>query len=396
MILKFFTEKFWTHDIVKWGHQALKIWPQEAPRMVTHWSDFNWLFVERKFGRPARRWMMAVRDRMKYDDEHVILWNWLYYLTVTAVEPVTMMVRWRRSHRSWKATDKALWTMRNECDDRATAAVEYLEQLLYEVNAWDGADPLPAPQVKPFRDSFNKLQDMHRILSIEATYWQTIAVDYHRQVDQTAKDTIQRLHGGGLATRLEAIHLRIAEDCIEYLDLFADLDRRVLDRLGTVPQLVELLTTGNDGLRANFVALQQLLNPVLLSFGPDQFFYTYNQEDFSGVASGNALDMAQRIEKMARRQLRRLSGPARNVADGWLYLLNDGGSLRNAAPGSVEEGYNRTIDSVTDFIDGITAAQAQAVAAQHPAPPPQQVQEPVLETNQPRPGKILFWVMRSP
>lgn len=229
---------------------------------------------------------------------------------------------------------------------------------------------------------------MHRSLGIEAKYWQTLTVDYHKMADQTAKDIIQRVHGQGVALRLEAIHLDIVDHCVWFLDSFANLDQRVLDRLGTEPQLVELLTTGRDTLRASFVALRDLLNPVLLSFGDDRIFYSYNPRDFPGIASGNAMDMAQQMERMARRQLRSLSGPARNLADGWLYILNGAGNLVNAAPGSNAAGYNSILDAVADFINGITAAQAQVVAAQHPAPPPQQVQGVGLQTNQPRPSKF--------
>lgn len=390
MLLKFFTEQFWTHDMVKWGHQAMKIWPQDAPKMSTQWRDFSWWYVQQQFGRPATRWMMAVQKRVEHDDDHRVLWEWLFQLTVTAVEPALMLYRWADFQPTWKATDKALWAMRNECGDRADAAVAYLRRLLDEVNAWDGANPLPVPEVKPFWDCFSKMQDMHRILSTEASFWQVLTVEYHRQPSQDARDTIQQLHGEAVVKRLEAIHLDIIDNCVQFLDTFANVDQKVLERLGQVPQLVELLTTGKDTLRANLVAIRQLLNPVVLSFGQDRVFYQYKREDFPGITSGNAMDMAKRIERMARRQLNKLSGPIRNVADGWLYLLTGGANLRNATPGSLEERYNTSLDSVTNFIDGLTAAQEQAAAAQHPDPAPQQVQQAVLQTNQPQPSKFQF------
>ncbi|ROW04465.1 hypothetical protein VMCG_04940 [Cytospora schulzeri] len=389
MLLKFFSEHFWTHDMVKWGHQAMKIWPQDAPRMLTNWNDFSWALVEKKFGRPARRWMREARTRTLHDDEYRLLWDWLYYLTVTSVEPMTMLIRWRRNQRSWIGTDKTLWEARDDCSSKAAAAQTYLRQLLDEILAWDGVSPLQAPQIGTIRGCMSAMQNIYRILSIEVTYYQTLTVDFHRQSDQNLKNTVQQLLGESVYTRLSQIHMRIATDCIQFLDSLSNLDARVLDRLATIPQLLELLTTSRESLRANFVAVAQLLLPVLRTFGPDRVLYVYNRADFPGVASGNAMDLAKRIQKMALRQLRRLAGPARNVADGWLYLLHEGDKLRNAAQGSEEEVYNNAMDSVADFIGQVTAAQEQSVAAQYPAQPPQQVQEPVLQANQARADETL-------
>ncbi|KUI57499.1 hypothetical protein VP1G_04774 [Cytospora mali] len=390
MILKFFSEKFWTHDLVKWGHQAMKIWPKEAPRMSTNWGDFKWWYVEKKFGRPVKRWMKVVRIRMQYDDDHEILWKWLMYLTMTAVEPIMLMNRWLQHRRSWKSTDKALWIARNDCSDRAATAQEYLQKLLDEANAFGEDSRLPATRAEPFRECLNGMQDMHRYLTVQATFYQVLTVEFHKISDQTVKDAIQRLFGEHVHTRLSAIHMAIADEMIKFLDGWASIDQRVLNRMAAVPQLVELVTTGRNSLRENLVAIRQLFVPVLRTFGPDRVGYVFNRDDFLGVASGSALDLAKRVERMAKRQLLKMSGPQRTVAESWLALLNDADSFRDAVPGSVEDETNQNLDWIADFIDGVTTTQEQVVANQHPVQTqPQPVQEPVLQTNQPLPDETM-------
>lgn len=390
MIFKFFSESFWHHDMIKWGHQAMKIWPREVPRMSAKWDDFQWSYVERKFGRPVRRWMEAVYDRTWDDDEHGLVWRWLYFQTVSAVEPVVLLIRWRKHHSTWKATDKVLWTKRNDCSNRAADALAYLQQLLAEVNAWDGVSQLPAPRVEPFRDCLGAMQDMHRILAVEAGYYQIFAVDYHKQTDMTVKNDIQRLFGTRLHARLRSIHMAISNDCIQFLDDFVNIDWRVTNRLATNLQLVDLLTTGREQLRASFSALRQVLTPILASFGPGHVDFVFKREDFPGVASGSTIDLAKSIEKLARRQFTRLTGPPRTIAQGWLSLLNSGGDIyRSPAPGTTEAAANQGLSSVADFIDGLTQAQVQAVAVQHPVQAQaQSVQQPVLQNNQPQRGEF--------
>lgn len=392
MILKFFQEQFWAYDMVKWGHQAMKIWPQEMPKMLARWADFSWGHVERRFGRPARRWIESVFQRMRHDDDHAILWRWLYFKTVKTVEPVMLIIRWRKHHKSWKTTDKALWTARNACSARAAAAQAYLQHLLNEINAWDGTSPLPDPQPEPIKDCLSAMLALHRDLSTEAGIYQGMVVDYHIQSDLAVKDTIRQLWGEIMHTRLNAIHMAIANDCIQFLDGFLNIDQRVLDRLATVPQVVDLLTTGRNAIRANFAAVREVFNPILRTF--DKGFedeYIFRPADFAGVASATAFDVAKRIERMAQKQLRELDGPARIVAEGWLSLLSTGENLLNAVPGSPAALVNQNLDSVANFIDGVTAAQEHLVAAQYPdSAQPQQVQQPLLRHNQPRPGKSVM------
>lgn len=386
MIERFFSQAFWDQELYKWGPEAMKIWPSNAPRAVNTWNVFMWSHVQLQFGRPARRWLREVSDRVAADDEHAVLWNWLFQLTKIAVEPKTCMIRWMEQQKEWKATDKSLWELRNECADKANAAVTYLQQLFDEVNdARDMLSPLAPIQLRYFREAFAALSSIHRALSQEATMYQSIAVDYHRQENAQTKTDIQSFYGANLRTRLDGIHSRIVNDCVQFLDLFQSIDPMVLLRLSQSQQAMDLLDSGRTDLRDKFVALQNLIQPVRQTFGENYQAYVFNIEDFSGVARASAQNTARRIERTAKRQLMTLQGPLRAVAQGWMDIISQGDRLRNAVDGSPEDAINANLTRTADYIQNITQIHQQSVAEQYPVPAAnaaRMLPNPLLQQNQ--------------
>ncbi|KAI3393511.1 hypothetical protein diail_4188 [Diaporthe ilicicola] len=393
MIEKFFSQAFWDQELHKWGPEAMKVWPLNAPKAVSTWNVFGWRHVQLQFGRPARRWLSEVHDRVAHDDEHSVLWNWLYQLTRIAVEPKTCMIRWLEHQKTWKQTDKSLWNLRNRCADKANAAVGYLQQLFDETNAAQNMlAPLAPIDFRIFREAFAALSSMHRALSQEVTIYQSIAVDYHRQENAQTKADVQSFYGASLRTRLDGIHSRIVNDCIQFLDLFQSVDPLVLLRLSQSQQATDLLDTGRTDLRAKFVALRDLILPVRQTFDENYQAYVFNIEDFSGVARASAQNTARRIERTARRQLRTLRGPLLNVARGWLDIIQQGDRLRHAADGSPEAAINANLTRTADYIQNITQLQQQSVANQYPAPAPnaaRMLPNPLLQQNQSLPDDTM-------
>lgn len=364
----------------------MKIWPLTAPKSINIWTVFAWRQVQLQFGRPAKRWLVEAKARVAHDDEHAVLWDWLFQLTKAAVEPKMCMIRWHKQREDWKSTDKWLWTLRNRCADRADAAVRYLQQLYDELHSSQPMpDPPPPIEYRYFREAFAALSSMHRALSQEATLYQTITVDYHRQQNPQTKNDIQNFYGEKLRRRLDGIHSRIANDCIHFLNLFESVDAMVLQRISQSRQAVDLLGTERTVLREKFVAVQQLIRPVRQSFDENPQQYIFNIRDFASVVPISAVDTARRIERMARRQLNTLRGPLLKVAQGWLDIIRQGDRLRNAAEGSPEAAINANLTRTADFIDNMTQIQQQSVSAQHPAPAAnatRMLNTPLLQQNQ--------------
>ncbi|KAK7726180.1 hypothetical protein SLS63_007694 [Diaporthe eres] len=360
MFERFFRQSFWDQELQKWGPEALKIWPLDPPRAYGTWSVFKWRQIELRFGAPARRWMQAVSERVQYDDEHGLLWQWLNQLAYLAVEPKACMVRWRRQHYDWKLADKLLWTKRNDCKAKADQVVAYLQQLYNEVN-W--AQPI---EPKYFREAFAAMSNMHRALSHEVATYQLITADYHKQTDFKTRADILTFYAPNLCRRLDAIHSQIAADCIQFLDVFESTHPAVLARISQNDQAVDLLDNARRVLREKFVAIQHAIRPVRLSFDQNPLAYAFNIQDFKYIKPISATDTAKRIEKTAKQQLRKLTGPLLTIAQGWISILERGERLRNPIAGTPDADLNARLTSASDFVNALKQRHQMEMAREHP------------------------------
>lgn len=370
MYEKFFTQNFWDQDLQKWGPEAMKIWPLVPPKAYSDWSVFRWKLIELRFGNAARRWMQGVAERLKFDDEHGILWQWLRQLAILSVEPKACIIRWCKQQKDWKATDKLLWTQRNDCKAKADQLIAYLQQLYNELHS---GQPLPSPtppiEYGYFRQAFAALSSMHRALSHEVSTYHIITVNYHRQNDAQTKTDIQKFYGPNLRERLDRIHSQIAAECIQFLDVFESTDPTVLLRISSNEQAVDLLDNARRLLREKFVAIQHAIRPVRLSFDANPGAYVFNIQDFPYVKPSSAQDTAQRIEKTAKQQLRKLSGPLLTIAQGWAQILERGERLKNAADGTPDADLNARLAATAAFVDAIKQRHDMEMKRLHPPDP---------------------------
>lgn len=380
MIQKLFTQHFWHYEMEKWGHEAMKIWPLATPRAFCNWSSFTWPQVQFRFGWAARAWLSDVSKRVKYDYEHAVLWSWLRQMTRLAIEPKLCRVRWNKQQKDWKKTDKSLWALRNACSEKANIVMNYLNQLYNE--AYSGQPmPNPAPPIEHvhFRNAFAALSSMHRALSQEASLYQLITIDYHRQIDASTKTDIQDFYAARLRDRLDGIHLRIATDCIAFLDMFTRVDPMILLRIAQSDPAVQLLDTGRLDLREKFLAVQHAFRPVRQTFDEDRQAYVFNIQDFANVSPISAQDNTKRIEKMARKQLRTLSGDLLTIAQGWIQILEQGERLNNAADGSPEAEINRKLAAAANYVREVKRLHEQQAEIQ--APPAQEMFRTLSDPN---------------
>lgn len=392
MIERLFTQQFWNYDMEKWGHEAMKIWPLASPRAFSNWSIFSWQQVQVRFGWAARAWLQDVAKRVRYDYEHAVLWSWLRQLTRLAVEPKMCMIRWHEQQEQWKMTDKSLWSLRNTCSERAGIVMNYLKQLYDE--AYSGQPmPNPAPPIehRHFRNAFAALSSMHRALSQEASLYQLVTIDYHRQIDPSTKTDIQDFYAWRLRERLDGIHLKIATDCIAFLDMFTRVDPMILLRIAQSDPAVQLLDTGRLELRDKFLAVQHAFRPVRRTFDEDRQAYVFNIQDFANITPISAQDNTKRIEKMARKQLRTLSGSLLKIAQGWVQILEQGERLKNAADGSPEAEINRKLAAAAGYVNEVKQFHDQQVEARFPAS-----QEIVRRLSDPRLANVLQQNQNAP
>lgn len=370
MYERFFTQNFWDQELQKWGPEAMKIWPLVPPKAYSNWSNFRWKLIELRFGNSARRWIQDVAERLRFDDENGVLWQWLRQLTILSVEPKACMIRWYKQQGDWKMTDKLLWTQRNDFKAKANQLVAYLQQLYNELHS---GQPLPSPtppiEYGYFREAFAALSRMHRALSHEVSVYHIITVNYHRQTDAQTKTDIQNFYGPNLRARLDRIHSQIATECIQFLDAFESTDPTVLLRISSNEQAVDLLDNARKLLREKFVAIQHAIRPVRLSFDANPGAYVFNIQDFPYVKPSSAQDTARRIEKTAKQQLRKLSGPLMTIAQGWAQILERGERLKNAADGTPDADLNARLAGTAAFVDAIKQRHDMEMKRLHPPDP---------------------------
>lgn len=370
MYKKLFTQNFWDQELQKWGPEAMKIWPLVPPKAYSNWSVFRWKLIELRFGEAARRWMQDVDQRVKFDDENGVLWQWLRQLAILSVEPKACMIRWCKQQRDWKFTDKLLWTQRNDFKAKANQLVAYLQQLYNELHS---GQPLPSPtppiEYGYFREAFAALSGMHRALSHEVSVYHIITVNYHRQTDAKTKTDIQNFYGPNLRDRLDQIHSQIAAECIQFLDVFESTDPTVLLRISSNEQAVDLLDNARRLLREKFVAIQHAIRPVRLSFDANPGAYVFNIQDFPFVQPSSAQDTAKRIEKTAKQQLKKLSGPLMTIAQGWAEILERGERLKDAADGTPDAELNDRLRRTAAFVGAIKQRHDMEMKRLHPPDP---------------------------
>lgn len=369
LISRLFTQHFWQCELEKWGHEAMKMWPVSPPRATCNWNYFNWPQVQMQFGWAVRAWLQDVETRVQTDFDNAAVWAWLKQLTRLAVEPRSCNLRWYLQKATWKDTDKSLWALRNDCSNKANVVIQYIQQLHNEVYS---VQPLPTPPPPiehiHFRKAFAALSAMQRALSNEASYYQVACADYHRQPNPSTKADIYNFYAAEMRARLDGIHLRIITDCIAFLDMFTTIDPLILLRIAQSDPAVELLDRGRLQLRERFVAVQDAFRPVRQTFDDNHQDYEFQIQDFASIHPHNARDNAARLERMAKKQIRKMSGPLLRVIEGWVFILESGELLRNAEDGSPESEINRRLAATSAFINDVKTLQAQQVDQQHPPP----------------------------
>lgn len=394
LISRLFTQNFWHYELEKWGHEAMKMWPLSPPRATGNWNFFTWPQVQLSFGWAARAWLQDVESRVQFDYENAVVWAWLKQLTRLAVERRSCAVRWYTQKGDWKETDKSLWTLRNDCSDKANIVMNYIQQLHNEVYS---AQPLPnpAPPIEHihFSRAFAALASMQRALSNEASLYQLACADYHRQLDPATKADIYNFYASEMRTRLDGLHLRIITDCIAFLDMFTQIDPLILLRIAQSDAAVDLLDRGRLQLRERFVAVQDAFRPVRQTFDENHQAYEFHIQDFANLHPHNAQDNARRIERVAKKQIRKMSGPLLRVVEGWIYILEMGETIRNADEGSPESETNRRFAAASAFVREVKRLQSQQVDQQHPPPSAENM---AAQLNDPRLANIITQNQNDP
>lgn len=124
---RLFKTRFWDTQVWRFGFDAMKF-TQEVIPAVFEYERFEWKHVVDRFGLAASDWMEHTWERLKDESECQMLWRWLYYKMVLAVEPNTVLALWQFIRGWWDFEDRYAWQVGDGVATRYTAMVAAIDK----------------------------------------------------------------------------------------------------------------------------------------------------------------------------------------------------------------------------------------------------------------------------
>jgi hypothetical protein len=246
---KLYSQAFWDHDFQKYGHQALKLIPdQPVPALLRR--DYQRLKeYQRVFGRGEGQWLYIALGKI-YETGKATLYIYLRQLVMERLEQIWIRKRWHHDSRTWTYRNKDLVALKQKCKDleesfasnyRCMTATEEQKSEIIQSNNDDIANAImnnqpvagsmldmvgyDAMTEKLTETSFYALlvgyQEIH-----EHVYWdllrsQTMVLDYLKQTPDDRKQLYQR-YGKFLYSYIEDTIDVVLNEAITWLSNLRD------------------------------------------------------------------------------------------------------------------------------------------------------------------------------
>lgn len=382
--LKLFRKDFWEGSFKAYGHEAMKLTTGQPLPGTVSLTKFSWALTDSKFGRYAAAWMENVHNRLSDENDNYILWKWLYYKTMLAVEHLEVYRIWSSARRKWGATDRAIWKTAGRLKSRSDMLrVKIVESANFggvgELVAQDIAqvlmeDPVTHPDplevVEDFRAYYASLRAAVRDLSREVTFNQNIAAAYARLDDEDAKQTIRQVYARKFRARMGLIYIITIDNIASLLDSLDSFSDMVLALLNATNGIRQIMGEGRDDLRAKLNTIRLGFMAVMAIFSDDEEERMLGLQSLNAIPPSAVKSSAGRLERIAKLEYSRLQSGSnlKNIADDWMLILQSGDALISPPPGSDAEAFNQALDVRNRSIRMTTAAQRQAAEAQYPDP----------------------------
>lgn len=406
--LKLFRRDFWEGSFRAIGHEAMKLNTGQPFPGTINLTEFDWDMVREKFGTHAGEWLQKAHGRLTDEIDNTILWEWLYYRTVLAVEHLEVDLIWQRATRKWGPNDAAVWKYARGMQSRT----DRLRAKIIENATFGGVDdavareitrgllgqpdqnPDPLEALADFRQYYSFLRIFVRNLSREAASNQNMAAAYARLEDEGTKQRIRQVYARKFRARMGLIYVLAVNNTIKMLDSWDSLNDMIISLLNATNGVRQILGEGRDELRAKLNALEVGFRAVMAVFSEaDEEEYQLGVEMLRIIPKSAVKTTARRIERMAKLEYNRLApgSTLKNIANDWMFILQSGDTLIDPPPGSDGDVFNQALDNRNRSIDMTATAQMQAAEAAHPDPQGS-VHEQVsnLANQQPQYGECRF------
>lgn len=382
--LKLFRKEFWDGAFRAYGHEALKLTGQPLRGTLNFTKFFSWDLARTKFGQYAGEWMEKVFSRLYDEDDIQILWRWLYFKTVHAVEYLDVRRVWSRRRLKWGATDRAIWKASNKLKAKCAALTAKIIQnaRFGGVDDWTVQNiawgllqnrvinPDPLGVLMDFRAYYSSLRALVQDLSREVIYNQNIAATYVRLDDDDAKQKIHDVYARKFRARMGLIYIITVDNIVNLLNSLDSFNGMITALLNATDGIRQIMDEFRGDMRAKLNTIRLGFMAVMAIFSDDDEERRLGMTSLNAVPRSAIVSIAARIERMAKLEYSRLTpgSSLKNIADDWMVILQSGDALVNPPPGSDGDAFNQALAARSHSVDVASHAQRQAADAQHPDP----------------------------
>lgn len=372
--LRFFRKSFWDTEFARIGHEALRLGTAYRPALYD-WEEFSWVHVTRKFGVEASTWIQYAWERVRYDSDCQILWRWLYYCTVEAVQYSAVSLNWSTERKDWSTVDSMAWWIRRGVLDKYNAMKAELIDLRPRPED-DGdlmmVNKVPLNEIKAFMSA---VAEAIRFFSAEVTWNQNWTANFIRLDEGAGKQSIWDRYHEKMAQRMRLIYISAVQDianCLDYLENPPDSDTQFA-WLVTDEDVEYLVTQLSNSFQQMLIRLRGFYEVIGNIFSPDiargqQAVRQLNNNLFGELPSSASQRISRRLQGMGHAQYNTLdaSDARKAVADIWLHILEQGERLCSPPAGTPEAATNANMADITHDITQRVDFQRQEAETAYP------------------------------
>lgn len=342
---KFFDQTFWDFEFAKYGHQALKIYPDDPSLTLLSREYVRRKDLQRVFGKSHGEWLTIALESLENLNQG-LLTSYCNDLMIERMEKIWVRKRFHHEARVWPHRNERFDRLVSRIDEDAVRLSGFLDKAnlpeskkqlaIDEENtandlAYRRGDQSPRPQLdmptylaqvsgyitETFYALMASYRELHHHLLHEIRCTQTLVVDYVQQCP-LAREHLHRRYGGYLYAQIESTF----EPKITFLIAF-------LSKVHNYFSAAHMLSPGDDidtalqrhrtYLSLDLTHLQntkQYLTPE--SIFPPSFTWT---DTLTTIPRGRAYKRSETMKKMATAELLKAPPAVRKLVDTFLHIL---------------------------------------------------------------------------
>lgn len=382
---RFFDQTFWNSEVLKYGHQALKMHPDTGSLTILKRGYKRNKDLQRVFGKSHGEWL-SVALRFLKQLGHGVLYAYCREVMHETMESIWVRKRFHHECKVWpsrnevfdKIVDRihrhtsALYTILHDANSTYMEKLQKIdrenEAIFRAVQSGEISDiqqsldmngyisRLFHQLIREFNALIGSYKELHHHILHEIRCIQTLVVDYVQQTP-LARTRLHGRYGGSLYTKIEEIFEPVIADILQTLE-------QIRQQFKSAAALTEEL---DDDIERSRNYLQLDLNHLsktksYLSEDNANIENLFWEGELETIPRGREKKKSQTMKRMATKEILRADPAIRTLVDTFLAILS-----MNSDDAKAEEDA-RSLERVTERIQKDLQAnqQRKTQAAGHP------------------------------